>query len=315
MEQQHKPVPTDAVSGPPAIGLLSITELLKHHAQTRGQKLAFSGPDRAISYADLAARTGRIASHLAGAGLRHGDRMAIVLSNCVEMAEGILAIVRAGAIGVPLDPRSSLVELTAVLAHSKACMILTDSRRLGKVRGAVSERTTIVVITSEKENVSGDGEGLLEYEDLAERDAARAPPDDLGPSEPAWLHYTSGTTGDRKGVLSSQQAWLLAAYNSLPEYSMTSADHMFWPLPLFHSFGHGGCIIPTVAMGASAHFPGDVPLLDSLLSQPDVTTIAGVGSDFPRAPSHGPSRCPTASPPTVALHRWGTRCGETLCPD
>jgi len=283
--------------------IYSVAELLVRHSQTRGQQIAFSGPGREVSYADLAARTGRIAGHLASAGLAHADRVAIVLGSRIEAVESTLAITRAAAIGVPLDPRSSEAELADALADSGARMVVTDGQRLGRVRAAAGEGTVIVVVAPDVP------EGCLRYEDLAERDAPRPAPDDLGLDEPAWLHYTSGTTGDRKGVLSCQRAWLWSIGASYaPTLGMTSADMLFWPLPLFHAYGHSMCVIGTMAVGASAHLPGEEPLLDSLQSQP-VTIIGGVPTTYRELaaaariaarPLPRPRACITAGAPAPA---------------
>jgi acyl-CoA synthetase (AMP-forming)/AMP-acid ligase II len=227
--------------------LYSVAELLVRHSETRGQQIAFSAPGREVSYADLAARTGRIAGHLAGAGIARGDRVAIVLGSRIEAVESILAITRAAAIGVPLDPRSSEAELADALSGSGARVVITDGQRLGRVRAVAGAGTVIAVVAPDVPD------GCLPYEDLAERDSPRPACDDLGLDEPAWLHYTSGTTGDRKGVLSCQRAWLWSAGASYgPALKMTSADRLLWPLPLFHAYGHSLCVIGTVARVVAA---------------------------------------------------------------
>ena len=184
--------------------ILSVAELLLRHAAARGQQIAFSDPRRDISYADLERRTARIAGHLAGLDVAPGDRVAIVLGSRAEAVESTFAITRAGAVGVPLDPRSSVAELARALEDSGARLVFTDGQRLGRLRAAAPATTIVLAETVAPE-------GCLRYEDLAGRDAAQPAADCLSPDAPAWLHYTSGTTGGRKGVLSSQRAWLWSA--------------------------------------------------------------------------------------------------------
>ncbi len=237
------------------------------------------------------------------AGIARADRVAIVLGSRIEAVESALAITRASAIGVPLDPRSSEAELAEALEDSGARMVVTDGQRFGRVRAAAGARTMIVLVAPDVP------EGCLRYDDMAERDARRPARDDLGPDEPAWLHYTSGTTGDRKGVLSCQRAWLWSASASYaPALGITAADCLFWPLPLYHALGHSLCVIGTVAVGASAHLPGDDPLLDSLRSRP-VTMIAGVPATYHELaaaartaspPLPRPRACITAGAPATA---------------
>src|ERR1039457_785808 len=104
----------------------TVPGLLREHAAIRGNQIAFSDRRREIRYGELERRTARIAGHLAGLGIGPGDRVAIFLGNRVEAAEGCLAITRAGATGVPLDPRSSRTELDRALTDSGARLVITD---------------------------------------------------------------------------------------------------------------------------------------------------------------------------------------------
>ena len=61
---------------------------------------------------------------------------------------------------------------------------------------------------------------------------------------------------------------------------LTCDDKIFWPLPLFHAFGHSLCIVGTLAVGASTHLVGNQPLLESLLLNPESTVIAGAPTTF-----------------------------------
>lgn len=275
--------------------ILSVADLLREHAAVRGQQTAFSGPRGCyVTYADLSARTARVAGHLVREGITRGHRVALVLSSCIEAVECTFAITRAAAIGVPLDARSSQAELTRALCNSRAHVVITDDQRLERVceaivaaRQSVDTQMLVIVVGSRPDmNVDVDRLVIQKYEDWAESDPTQSPDqtvqiDDLGLEEPAWLHYTTGTTGQPKGVLSTQLAWMWTAVNSyVPSLGMTSADKLFWPLPLFHAFGHSLCIIGTLATGASTHLVGSESLPDSLLSHPDTTIMAGAPATY-----------------------------------
>lgn len=294
--------------------IIPVPDLLKHHAEARGQQPAFAVPGgRTVTYVDLAERTERIAGHLAGVGVTRGHRVALVLPGCIEAVESTYAVARASAVGVPLDPRSSGAELSRALKHSDARVVITDHRRLNRVRVAVDAlsagadtRDLLIVLVapgpdldlgggvdvniaalirapkeSERRGLSPNTK-IVRFEHWAGRPAPQRAADNLGLDEPAWLHYTTGTTGKPKGVVSSQRAYLWTAIVSYRRLlGMTSADTLFWPLPLFHSFGHSFPIIGTLVTGSSTYLPGDERPPDGLPRLPQkVTVIGGTPTTF-----------------------------------
>uniref|UniRef100_UPI000ABABB31 AMP-binding protein n=1 Tax=Streptomyces silaceus TaxID=545123 RepID=UPI000ABABB31 len=114
-----------------------VAELLKEHAEHAPGRIAYADSARRVTYAELEARTRALAARLTQTELRPGDRVAIVLGNCVEAVESCLAVLRAGMVGVPLNPRSSDADLAHFLQDSGAALVITDGvhhaqlRRLG----------------------------------------------------------------------------------------------------------------------------------------------------------------------------------------
>ncbi|KAJ5727426.1 polyketide synthase type 1 [Penicillium malachiteum] len=278
----------------------SVAHLLKKHAETRGHQIAFStATGGSVTYYDLEVRTRQIARNLLNAGISRGCRVAIVLASSIEAIESNFAITRAAAVGVSLDARSSQAELTRAFENSYAKLIITDHKRLSRVCAAISEKVKIdkvIVLVVNKEGTTIDfaeveGITVEQYEDWSRHDLTTSnlnhhhalQLDNLGLNEPAWLFHTTGTTGHAKGVFISQYAFMWTAVNSLQVASslnLTAADKIFWPLPLFHAFGHSLCVIGTLSVGASAHLVGDQPLLDSLLQSKESTIIGGAPAIF-----------------------------------
>ncbi|MGK4585958.1 beta-ketoacyl synthase N-terminal-like domain-containing protein [Kitasatospora sp. HPMI-4] len=235
-------------------------ELILHHATDLKDKIAFADADDAVSYRDLARRTARVAGNLQ---VDRGSRVALYLGNGVPAVTATLGVCRAAAVGVLLDPRSGDDELRFRLADSGAGLVVTDREHLAQVRRVA-------------------GVGVVTVDDLL-APTGTPPRDDLGPDEPAWLHYTSGTSGDPKGVLSTQGAWLRSAehaYRGL--LGMSGDDHLLWPLPLFHAFGHSMCVVGVLTLGASAYvmdrFTPDRAA--ALLRRVPFTALGGVPTVF-----------------------------------
>ncbi|WP_173390841.1 type I polyketide synthase [Actinomadura litoris] len=254
-----------------------LPELLTEHARRAPRKIAFRDARRAVAYAELETRTRRLAGHLAERRLQPGDRAALLLGNRVEMVEGYLALVRAGAVGVPVNPRLTEAELAHLLDDSGARLVLTEAAHaapgapLGRV---LRDRPDITVV------VVGDAPpGALSFEALAGTEPVTPARDDLGLDDPAWMLYTSGTTGRPKGVVSTQRncLWSVAACY-VPVPGLTAEDRVLWPLPLFHSLSHIACVLGVTAVGATARVLDGFSAAEVLaaLREDGATFLAGV---------------------------------------
>ena len=212
--------------------------VLREHAVRFADKVAFSDDQRAVTYGELDSRTRRLAGHLIDMGLQRGDRVAICLGNCASMVESYLAVVRAGGIGVPVNPQSTTAELTYVMADSGARFLVTEAGHLAAFDSARSSATTLLAArASGGAMVSGSvAAGCHSYDRLAVTEPTSPAPDDLDLDDVAWMFYTSGTTGRPKGVLSTQRNCLWSVASSyVPIPGLSDQDRVLWPLPLFHS--------------------------------------------------------------------------------
>ncbi|GAA2934754.1 type I polyketide synthase [Streptomyces violaceus] len=254
-----------------------VPELLRQHAEVAPQRVAYSDSSRSVTYAELERRTRSLASYLKSrTALGCGDRVAICLGNRVETVESCLAVLRAGMVGVPLNPRSSDAELAHFLQDSGAGFVITDAAHLAQLRrlGPPYDRLGVLVTGT---GPAPDGAEL--FLSAVESDAS-AEIDLLGLDDPAWMLYTSGTTHRPKGVLSTQRAalWSVAACYA-PIFGLSPDDRLLWPLPLFHSFSHSLAILGVTAVGASARIAGEL-LPPEGLRQELLTAHEGLGGPF-----------------------------------
>ena len=246
--------------------------VLREHADSFGEKVAFQDDKRAVTYGELEARTRRLAGHLAGLGVRRGDRVMICLRNSVETLESYLAILRAGAVGVPVNPASTAAELDYLLADSEAVVVITDPAHAAGFPSGVRLLVTGDAPTS-----------AHAYQELAQTEPTEPARDDLGLDEVAWMFYTSGTTGEPKGVLSSQRNCLYSvAASYVPIPGLSADDRVLWPLPLFHSLSHIACVLAVTVVGATARIM-DSPSGDEFLQaarETRATFVAGVPTTY-----------------------------------
>ena len=120
--------------------------LLEGHARTRGEATAFADEVREISYGELVRTTARLAGHLAALGVGAGDRVAMVMANAVETAETYLAVPRAGAVAVCLNPDAGPAELEYMLGDCGARLIVTDAAHAELVAGLVPPDVPVVLV-------------------------------------------------------------------------------------------------------------------------------------------------------------------------
>ncbi|MGW0185774.1 SDR family NAD(P)-dependent oxidoreductase [Streptomyces sp. NPDC003362] len=248
-----------------------LPELLRENSSRHGDKVAYADDRRGVRWVEVERRTARLA---VGLGVGRGERVAFCLDNAVELVEGLLATVRAAAVGVPLSARGTDAELAALLADCDPAVLVTDRRNLPRVTRLTAGRAIRLVVT-------GEGplpDGATGYEALTAVPSA-APPDDLGLDEPAWLLYTSGTSGTPRAAVSSQRSALwssVACY--LPRLGLSESDRVLWPLPLTHTYAHSLCVLGTTVAGASARITAhaEPAALARLVAAYAPTVLAGV---------------------------------------
>jgi rifamycin polyketide synthase module 1/2/3 len=187
------------------------------------------------------------------------------MGNAVEAVESYLAVARAGAVGAFLNPAAGKSELAYMLEDSGAELLLVDSARREQIK------TDVDVVAT-------DGA----FEELA-GSAGPTPPDDLDLDAPAWMLYTSGTTGRPKGVLLSQRSclWVVASCWA-PVLDLGPDEELLSALPLFHSYALDLTVVAIVATGASLRLlPRFSPAraIATLREEP-VSLFAGVPTMF-----------------------------------
>ena len=162
-------------------------ELFADQARRTPHAVAVSDADVELTFAELEVRSNRLANVLVDLGARPGTLVGVCLDRSAEAVVALLAVLKAGAAFVPLDPRHPALVLERMVVDAAAPVVLTERRLADKVGG-------------------GEVVCLDEVGDLVDAASPEPPTTDVAPDDLAYVVYTSGTTGRPKGVMISHRS-------------------------------------------------------------------------------------------------------------
>ncbi|MCB1699960.1 MAG: long-chain fatty acid--CoA ligase [Pseudomonadales bacterium] len=232
--------------------------------------------DTRLSYAGMNALVNRCSSVMITEGLQPGDRMALLMQNCVEFVALFYAAAKLGVVVVPLNTRLTPSELSFILSDSGAKSLFYGAECAELVAGIKANKDHPLGIESwvQARAEAGDDhrlETLLENASDAEPDIAHGGNDNL------FIMYTSGTTGLPKGVVHTHETISWAALSWVTTMDVRYQDRMLLPLPMFHVAALTALIAGTVRGGTVISMPSFDPMaVWSLIRDERVTTGGSV---------------------------------------
>ena len=179
---------------------------------------------RRLTYGQLGARAAALAGVLARRGVEPGQRVAVLDHNSGAMLEATFAVAGLGAILCPLNVRLSTRELAGILRDAGAQLLLVGEAFDEAARALEPELPRLELL-----RVSGQA-----YEDTLAADQAAPPSHRAAPDDVAQLYYTSGTTGQPKGVMLTQRNICLHALGTVAELQLSDQDVWAHVAPMFH---------------------------------------------------------------------------------
>ena len=213
--------------------------------------------NKRFTWAETYARCRRLAGALKGLGIEKGETVAIMGSNTPEMYEAAFGVPMTGAVLNTLNVRLDADTIAYCLNHGEAKVLITDTEFSETVKAALDglgRNITVIDIddTEAEEDISRERLGDMDYEAfLAQGD----PETEWSLPDDEWraisLNYTSGTTGDPKGVVYHHRGAYLNAVSNIVGWNMAHHPVYLWTLPMFHC--NGWCFPWSVAAVAGTN--------------------------------------------------------------
>ena len=189
------------------------------------------------TYAEFGERVTRAAAGLSDLGIEEGDRVALLSPNTHWFLESLFAINVLGAISVPLNYRLIAEDYEYVLDDCGARAVVADDEYAGKVEEIRDRIPATAFVANPADRVDGD---WRDYESLLEgADPGGVERPGISEDDPATINYTSGTTGEPKGVVRTHRTEHWHALITAHHTEISDDDVYLWTLPMFHVNGWG----------------------------------------------------------------------------
>jgi fatty-acyl-CoA synthase len=236
---------------------ISPLSFIERSAEIYPQRLAVVHGKLRRTWQELYARCRQLASALAKQGIGKGDTVAVMLPNTPPMVEAHFGIPMAGAVLNALNTRLDPAAVAFMLDHGEAKAVIVDPEFAGVMAQALKLRerkTPLLVIDVDDELYAGEVQrvGTLRYDEFV---AGGDPEFAWQPPADEWdaiaLNYTSGTTGNPKGVVYHHRGAAVNAISNILEWDMPKHPVYMWTLPMFHC--NGWCFPWTIAARAGVN--------------------------------------------------------------
>jgi fatty-acyl-CoA synthase len=234
---------------------LTPLSFLERAAQVYPDHLAIIQGDLRRNYREFYARSRKLASALAKHGIKRGDTVAVLLANTPAMLECHYGVPMTGGVLNTLNTRLDPAIIAFSLDHGEAKVVITDREFSKIMKQALAEaKVKPLVIDYDDPEYHGEGEriGSVEYEDFVasgHADYSRTAPGDEW--DAIALNYTSGTTGNPKGVVYHHRGAYLLGQGNIVTCGMGKHPVYLWTLPMFHC--NGWCFPWSISVVAGTH--------------------------------------------------------------
>ena len=211
---------------------IHLGRMFQVHAENLPDKVAIKDGRLSFTYSEAQTRVERLGAALFALGLRKGDRVAVLMENCIEIVEVYLAAAQAGLVVVPINFMLVAKEAEYIINNSEAKAVIVEEEFTPVIN---SVRDNLTGVPASRFIAVSDNliDGYSNYRDMVETD--RAPVAiEINGADPWFILYTSGTTGTPKGVVRSHDSYTSFYLINAAEFFFNELDVLMNVMPLCH---------------------------------------------------------------------------------
>lgn len=209
--------------------LYLLSQAIDQSAQRVPEAEAFRFEEQSITYADLVRKANGLARVLQQHGVQKGDRVGLYLSKSLESAIALYGIWKAGAAYVPLDPLAPISRLAFIVQNCEIRCLITQPNKRSRLRELLQVSTglnCIIGIAEAELEIESDRPDLIPWELVWQEADDRAPDVRVMEQDLAYVMYTSGSTGDPKGIMHTHKSGLSYAQMAVQTYGLHEGDRL-----------------------------------------------------------------------------------------
>jgi acyl-CoA synthetase (AMP-forming)/AMP-acid ligase II len=235
-----------------------ILDVLSRNVAARADRTFIHHAGRRVSYREFDRLTNRAAHALRSLGVEKGDRVTLALGNSVEYVVAAFGLLKAGGVLNPVNPGLGAQELGYILGHAEPRVIVTDTASAASIlspKVALPRHCTVAVFDPNGVGLqTGASVPTAAFDELIDASSDEPPSVDHHADDPSTLLYTSGTTGNPKGVLFTHGRTGTSGPQFIEALHLTPEDTILAVTPLFHGNAWGS-VVTALHAGSTVAFP------------------------------------------------------------
>lgn len=243
----------------PQVEITTLADMISAHASVSPERVCLFVKDARVSYGELNRAINGLANGLRTLGVKPGDKVAVLITNRTEFVVCFFAVLKLGAVVVPVNVKYKSEEVRYILDHSDSAVLIAAAEFaevVEPVRDAVLGLERVVWV--ESPGVGGvssspgvDGRSDVRYDVLLQSASDEEPGVSVHPHDDAVMFYTSGTTGKPKGALCTHRNCLAAIDGWVAALGMTADCRSLMVTPFFHNAFNAFVVAPFRAGGST----------------------------------------------------------------